>query len=105
MLDRMTSAMKGLIWLSLLVVDMNCLELSSITGDVTAVEGDRVRMECGTERERRNTFTNCSWGGPDRERHFADVGGKNRINVYIERNDQYHLCVLEIDRKVFNHNF
>ena len=73
------------------------VEITYHSEDVLAVVGDQARLSCGVERSRENRFNNCSWVGPDRGVWWADQA-KNRGNVFVERDQDFYYCVLEINR-------
>ena len=76
---------------------IHAVEITFQTEDVLAVVGDKARLSCGVERSRENRFSNCSWVGPDRGVWWVG-GSQDRADAFVERDQDFYYCVLEINR-------
>ena len=88
-----------LVCTSIFMVLVVGVEIAVPSEDVLTVVGDQVLLSCGVVRDRDNQISNCSWVGPNREELWAGGSDEER-SVFIERDQDFYYCVLEIARWV-----
>ena len=79
------------------ITESLALDIDYQSQDVFAAIGDKARLSCGVRRDSENRFSNCSWTQPSGKQLWAGPM-EDRLSVYVERDQEYFYCVVEIQR-------